>query len=142
MIARCESIVLICILYACHSSTLAFSPSPIPPSSIFAEGCSYYQRNAINLCQRGDLFPVKALCLILRNGKFVNSFIQSPVTAVILPVPGKIVYNYLRHLFLILSQSSRTSHFFLAIFKKKFRKCFWYLKFLYNLSGLIDVKIF
>lgn len=34
----------------------------------------------------GDLFPVKALCLVLRNGNFVNSFIQSPVTAVILPV--------------------------------------------------------
>lgn len=67
---------------------------------------------------------MKALCLILRNGKFVNSFIQSPVTAVILPVAGKIVYNYLGHLFLILSQSSRASHFFLAIFKKNSENVF------------------
>lgn len=42
--------------------------------------------NAINFCQIGDLLPVKAHCLALRDGNFINSFIRSPVTAAVLPV--------------------------------------------------------
>lgn len=57
-----------------------------PPNSICAEGRCSFWGNAINLCQMGDPFPVKAHCLVLRDGNFINSFIQSPVTAVILPV--------------------------------------------------------
>lgn len=48
-----------------------------PPNSICAEGCCYFWGNAINLCQMGDPFPVKAHCLVLSDGNFINSFIQS-----------------------------------------------------------------
>lgn len=42
--------------------------------------------NAIKFGQIGDLLPVKAHCLALRDGNFINSSIQSPVTAAVLPV--------------------------------------------------------
>lgn len=56
------------------------------PSSICAEDWCCFWGNAINFCQMGDLLPGKARCLALRDGNFINSFIQSLATAVILPV--------------------------------------------------------
>lgn len=82
MISHCLSIALPDLYCLCLS---LFYIAP-PPNSICAEDRCYFWGNAINLNQMGDPFPVKAHCLVLSDGNFINSFIQSPVTAVILPV--------------------------------------------------------
>lgn len=84
MISRCLRTVLpdlYCLCLSLLHVGFVFSCDTICP-----EGRCCFWGNAINLCQVGDPFLVKAHCLVLRDGNFINSFIQSPVTAVILPV--------------------------------------------------------